>query len=66
MKRAIINRIFTRSNSVFAKPKRFYKNVTVEEDSEAGLEKPLYKVMLDKRRLRTQGGKVLKVSWFYW
>lgn len=65
MKRAIFNYISTRSNSVFAKPKRFYKEVSVADEKDERTGKSLYNVLLDQRRLRTQGGKVLKVSSAY-
>uniref|UniRef100_A0AC34QA15 ATP synthase mitochondrial F1 complex assembly factor 2 n=1 Tax=Panagrolaimus sp. JU765 TaxID=591449 RepID=A0AC34QA15_9BILA len=51
----------SRCNSIFAKPRRFYKQVTVEDEiNENGGRN--YMVLLDKHKLKTQAGKVLKVD----
>lgn len=50
-----------RGKSIYAKPKRFYKQVAVvDETDENGNTK--YSVLLDKFKLKTQAGHVLKVS----
>uniref|UniRef100_A0A914C8N7 ATP synthase mitochondrial F1 complex assembly factor 2 n=1 Tax=Acrobeloides nanus TaxID=290746 RepID=A0A914C8N7_9BILA len=61
MKRILFNFVSIRSHSVYTKPKRFYKEVSVaDEKDENG--KLLYNVMLDKYKLKTQGGKFLKLE----
>ncbi|CAI5448424.1 unnamed protein product [Caenorhabditis angaria] len=62
MNLGITIRRFVASNaSALSKPKRFYKEVSiVNESDEKGNQ--IHKILLDHRTLKTQGGKILKLD----